>query len=72
MQSTVSPAPSKLVVESATDPEVGKRPNSVSEFLDLIVEAERELADVREEQEAVVHPLDANPGDMLEHGFLVA
>ena len=26
---------------------------------------------MREEQDAVVHPLDANPGDMLEHGFLV-
>ena len=65
------PGSLQLVVESATDPEVGKRPNSVSEFLDLIVEAERELADVREEQEAVVHPLDANPGDMLEHGFLM-
>ena len=65
------PGSLQLVVESATDPEVGKRPNSVSEFLDLLVEAERELAAVREEQDAVVHPLDANPGDMLEHGFLV-
>ena len=65
------PGSLQLVVESATDPEVGKRPNSISEFLDLLVEAERELADLREEQEAVVHPLDANPGDMLEHGFLM-
>ena len=65
------PGSLQLVVESATDPEVGKRPNSVSEFLDLLVEAERELADLREEQEAVVHPLDANPSDMLEHGFLM-
>ena len=65
------PGSLQLVVESATDPEVGKRPNSVSEFLDLLVEAERELAAADEAEEAVVHPLDANPGDMLEHGFLV-
>ena len=65
------PGSLQLVVESATDPEVGKRPNSVSELLDLLVEAERELAAADEAQEAVVHPLDANPGDMLEHGFLV-
>ena len=61
----------QLVVESATDPEVGKRPDTVSEFLGLVVDAERELAEMREEQEAVVHPLDANPGDRLEHGFRV-
>ena len=65
------PGSLQLVVESATDPEVGKRPDSVSEFLDLLVDAERELAEMREEEEAVVHPLDANPGDKLEHGFRV-
>ena len=65
------PGSLQLVVESATDPDAGKRPDSASEFLDLLVEAERELAGLREEQEAVVHPLDANPGDMLEHGFLM-
>ena len=65
------PGSLQLVVESATDPEVGKRPDSVLEFLDLLVDAERELAEMREEQEAVVHPLDANPGDKLEHGFRV-
>ena len=66
------PGSLQLVVESATDPEVGKRPNSVSEFLDLIVEAEQELADLREEQEAVVHPARCqsgrHAGTRLPHG----
>jgi len=50
-----------LVLESTTGPEVGKRPDSVSEFLDPIAKAERETTDRREEQEAIVHSLDANP-----------
>ena len=65
------PGSLQLVVESATDPQIGKRPGTVSELLDLLVDAERELAGMREEPEAVVHPLDANPGDRLEHGFRV-
>ena len=59
------------VVESATEPEVGNRPDSISAFLDLLVRAEQELAEMREAPEPGVHPLDANPGDMLEHDFLV-
>ena len=60
-----------LVIEGATEPEVSKRLDSVSEFLDLLVDAERELAKAEEAREAGVHPLDALPGDMLEHGFLM-
>ena len=59
------------VVESATEPEVGNRPDSISAFLDLLVSAEQELAEMREAPEPGVHPLDANPDDMLEHDFLV-
>ena len=61
----------QLVIEGATEPEVSKRLDSVSEFLDLLVDAERELARAEEAREAGVHPMDALPGDMLEHGFLV-
>ena len=60
-----------LLMEGATEPEVGKRLDSVSEFLDLLVDAERELAEAVEPREDCVHPLDALPGDMLEHGFLM-
>ena len=59
------------VVESATEPEVGDRPDSISAFLDLLVRAEQELAEMREAPEPGVHPLDANPDDMLEHDFIV-
>lgn len=62
----------QLVVEGATEPEVSKRLDTVSEFLALLVDAERELAQAEAGKEVVAHPLDARPGDMLEHGFLVA
>ncbi len=61
----------QLIVEGATEPEVSKRLDSVSEFLALLVKAERELAKVEEAREDGVQPLDARPGDMLEHGFLM-
>ena len=61
----------QLVIEGATESEVSKRLDSVSEFLDLLVDAERELAKAEEAREPGVHPMDALPEDMLEHGFLV-
>ena len=61
----------QLVVAGATEPEAGKRLDSVSEFLALLEDAERDLATPEEQREDVAHPLDARPGDMLEHGFLV-
>ena len=61
----------QLVVECATEPKVTARLDSVVEFLEQLGEAERELAAQDEPREHTVHPLDAGPGDWLEHGFLV-
>ena len=61
----------QLVVARATEPEAGNRLDSVSEFLARLEEAERELATPKEKREDVTHPLDARPGDKLEHGFRV-
>ena len=61
----------QLVIEGATEPEVSQRLGSVSEFLDLLADAEHALAKAEEAREAGAHPLDALPGDMLEHGFLM-
>ena len=65
----------QVVVQCATDPEVTGRPDSVPEFLELLAEAERELAAAAggppEPEGAVVHPLDAGPGDRLAQGFRV-
>ena len=63
----------QLVVECATDPDVSRRPDSVAEFLEQLVAAERELLAGFEgkPRDDFVHPLDAGAGDMLEHGFLV-
>ena len=61
----------QLVVECATEPEVAARLDSVVEFLEELEAVERELAAQDEPREHTVHPLDAGPGDWLEHGFLV-
>ena len=66
-----APESLQLVVECATDPEVTDRPDSVAEFLQLLHQAEQELASAREPREDTVHPLDAGADDLLEHGFLV-
>ena len=61
----------QLVIEAATEPEVSKRLDSATEFLALLVDAERELTQAEVGREDVAHPLDARPGDVLEHGFRV-
>ena len=59
----------QLLVQHATYPEVTARLESVREFLDELERFEDELT--RPEDRPRLDPLDARPGDELEHGLIV-
>ena len=58
----------EVAVQCATDPETSGRPD-VSEFLALLDAAVEKLTAT--DRRTFVHPLDAEPGDELEGGFIV-
>lgn len=58
----------EALIQLATAPETSDRPD-ISDFVSLLGEAVEELAE--SEPGTFVHPLDADPGDELEGGFVV-
>ena len=61
----------QVLILEATDPEVGNRSDSVSAFLKALDDVARGLQEEVDEPAEAVHPVDAEPGDLLGHDFLV-